>query len=358
VKKKGGASPALRKWISAFAGMTRMHPELFRIPLTALTVKSYGTMLVIGFLAAVYVIRRLSRDITPDPNMITNASLYALVAGVVGARIFYVVHYYERFRGDFAGIFKIWEGGLELLGGVLGAIVVIIFYLRYHKLPARRYLDILAIGLMLALVLGKIGCFLNGCCFGRPSDLPWAVRFPAVTMQNNKLDYSLVFQNQVRPDPKRSRPEAELKLPSNFFESGVLKPYDQLTTVQKQQVTTGPYQCLAVHPTQLYASANAAILTGILYFFWRRSRKADKEGVRKIFTGGGSIFALMFILYGLVRFFEEFLRDDNPFETAWWTIYNGGTISQNLSIYMVIAGIVLMFVFQKMSAGKQISGKS
>ena len=334
---------------SRFRGNDKMHPELFRIPLTELTVKSYGTMLVIGFLAAVYVIRRLSRDITPDPNMITNASLYALVAGVVGARIFYVVHYYGRFRGDFAGIFKIWEGGLELLGGVLGAVVVIILYLRYHKLPIRRYLDILAIGLMLALAFGRIGCFLNGCCYGKPSDLPWAVRFPY---------NSLAYQSQVQPDPKRDRPEPELKLPDDYFESGFLKPYDQLTTEQKQQVTTGPYRCLAVHPTQLYASANAAILTGILFLFWRRSRKADREGVRKILTGAGSTFALMFILYGLVRFFEEFLRDDNPFETAWWTIYKGGTISQNLSIYMVIAGVVLMFVFQKMPSGKQITGKS
>jgi phosphatidylglycerol:prolipoprotein diacylglycerol transferase len=326
-----------------------MHPELFRIPFTELTVKSYGTMLVVGFLSAVYIIRRLSRDITPDPNMITNASLYALVAGVVGARIFYVVHYYGRFRGDFAGIFKIWEGGLELLGGVLGAVLVIILYLRYHKLPARRYLDILAIGLMLALAFGRIGCFLNGCCFGKPCGLPWAVRFPY---------NSLAYQSQVQPDLKRDRPEAELKLPSNFFDSGVLKPYDQLTTEQKEQVTTGPYCCLAVHPTQLYASADAAILAGLLALFWRRSRKAEKSNLMKIFIRPGSTFALMFILYGVVRFFEEFLRDDNPFETAWWAIYKGGTISQNLSIYMVIAGVVLMFIFQKMSAGKQISGKS
>jgi phosphatidylglycerol:prolipoprotein diacylglycerol transferase len=326
-----------------------MHPELFRIPFTELTVKSYGTMLVIGFLAAVYVIRRLSRDITPDPNMITNASLYALVAGVIGARIFYVLHYFDKFRGDFIGIFKIWEGGLELLGGVLGAVAVIILYLRYHKLPARRYLDILAIGLMLALAFGRIGCFLNGCCFGRPSDVPWGVRFP--------YD-SLAYQSQVQPDLKRDRPEPELKLPADYFESGVLKPYDKLTPEQKQQVTTGPYRCLAVHPTELYASADAAIIGGLLYLFWRRSQKADKEGARKIFTRPGSTFALMFVLYGIVRFFEEYLRDDNPFETAWWAIYKGGTISQNLSIYMVAAGIVLMLIFQTITAGKQVSGKS
>ena len=93
-----------------------MYPELFRIPFTQLTVKSYGLMMVIGFLAAVHIIRRLSRNITPNPDMITNASLYSLIAGVVGARLFYILHHLDRFTHDLKGIFAIWDGGLELLG--------------------------------------------------------------------------------------------------------------------------------------------------------------------------------------------------------------------------------------------------
>ena len=85
-----------------------MYPELFELPFTHLTIKSYGLMMVIGFLAAVFVIRYLSRNITPDPALITNAALYTLIAGVVGARLFYVVHYYDSFRGDPALIFAIW----------------------------------------------------------------------------------------------------------------------------------------------------------------------------------------------------------------------------------------------------------
>ncbi len=65
-----------------------MFPELFEIPFTPLTVKSYGLMMVIGFLAAVSLIRHLSRNITPDPQLITNAALYSLIGGVVGARLF------------------------------------------------------------------------------------------------------------------------------------------------------------------------------------------------------------------------------------------------------------------------------
>ena len=83
-----------------------------------MTIKSYGTMMVIGFLVAIYIIRRLSRDITPDPQMITNAALYSLIAGVVGARVFYVIHYYDKFKDRLIDVFAIWQGGLELLGGV------------------------------------------------------------------------------------------------------------------------------------------------------------------------------------------------------------------------------------------------
>jgi phosphatidylglycerol:prolipoprotein diacylglycerol transferase len=321
--------------------------ELFRIPFTSLTVKGYGLMLVIGFLLAVHVIRRLSRNITPDPQMITNVSLYSLVAGVVGARVFYILHHFDNFKYNLVSVFAIWEGGLELLGGVLAAIAVIILYLRYHKLPARQYLDILAIGLMLALCFGRMGCFLNGCCFGKPADVPWAVRFPYG---------SFAYISQAEPNPSRNRPSPQLQLPDDFFNFGILKPYDQLTPQQKELVTTGPYRCLAVHPTELYSSADAAVIAGLLYLFWRRARNAQKtENFLKPLTKPGGTSALMFILYGCARFFEEFLRDDNPLEYGRWIIYKGGTISQNLSIYMVIFGVVMMLIFQKLPADKQSS---
>jgi len=320
-----------------------MHPILFEIPFTHLTVKSYGLMMVIGFLSAVFLIRRLSRNITPDPQMITNAALYSLIAGVVGARLFYVIHYFERFRTDLPSVFAIWEGGLEVLGGVILAIAVIVVYLRYHKLAIRKYLDILAIGLMLALMFGRIGCFLNGCCFGRPTNLLWGVRFPYG---------SYAYRSQVFPNPQRLRAEPQLKLPDEFFlddvkENGLqyqrLKEYEELTDKQKEMVKTGPYRCLPVHPTQLYSSANAALLCLILYLFWRRLQNAIRTGKgEKLFTKPGCTFGLMFVLYGISRFFLEFVRDDNPLG------FDGLTVSQNICVIMIIFGAVLMAVFTKM----------
>lgn len=308
-----------------------MHPELIEIPLIHVTVKSYGLMMVIGFLAAVTVIRLLSRRFTKDPQHITNAALYSLIAGVIGARIFFVVHYFDEFRGDLLGVFAIWRGGLELLGGVLLAIAVILLYIRYHKLPLRHYLDVLAVGLMMALVFGRIGCFLNGCCYGKPTELPWAVRFPYG---------SFAYRSQVQPNPERHRAEPHLHLPEEYFgyfdedqryDPG-LKPKNYLTPKQKEEVTRGEYRCLPVHPTQLYTSAAAALCTLILYGVWRRSQKAGRAGRYPLLAKPGSVFSLMFVLYGVLRFCIELVRDDNPFEIG--TL----TVSQIIGIGLVLLG--------------------
>jgi phosphatidylglycerol---prolipoprotein diacylglyceryl transferase len=314
-----------------------MHPELFQIPFTHLTVKSYGLMMVIGFLTAVYIIRRLSRAMTPDPQLITNAALYSLIAGVVGARLFYVIHYFEKFRGNLLSVFAIWNGGLELLGGVFLAITVIAWYTKYNKLSIRRYLDILAIGLMAALLFGRLGCFMNGCCFGKPTDLPWGVRFPYGSWS---------YQSQVMPNPLRNRPERQIKLPADYFgyvdKNGAfvddLKPYDKLTPQQKSMVDTGPYRPLKIHPTEIYEALNGAIIGVIIYLFWIRSKNAEKSGTKKLFINPGSTFGLMFVFYGISRFLVEFLRDDNPFG------FNGLTISQNIGIGMIILGASVIAV--------------
>lgn len=319
-----------------------MFPELFEIPLIHLTVKSYGLMMVIGFLAAVSLVRRMSLKITPDPQLITNVALYSLMGGVVGARLFFVIHYFDKFAAHPIEVFYIWQGGLELLGGVVLAVAIILFYLMYHKLPVRRYLDILAVGLMLALVFGRLGCFLNGCCYGKPTELPWAVRSPYG---------SFAYLSQTEPDLARNRAEPQLKLPDEYFgyqgQDGQyytgLKPYEALDDEQKAEVMRGAYRCLPTHPTQLYSSAMAAVCFVILYLFWRRVQRAEElGGPRKLFAKRGCVFPLMFILYGISRFSIELLRDDNPFETA------GLTISQLIGLGMIVLGLCLMGLFQSL----------
>ena len=316
-----------------------MHPELFKIPFTELGVKSYGLMMVLGFLAAMFIIRRFSRQMGHNAEHITTAALYSLICGVVGARVFYVVHYWDQFRErGLLDMFAVWKGGLELLGGVVLAILVIAIYLRAKNLPVRRYLDILAMGLMLALAFGRIGCILNGCCFGRPTTCPIGIRFPY---------FSPAYLSQTMPDLARNRAEPYLTLPAEFFIDGYLRSYKDLTDEQKFEVTKGKYRCLPVHPTQLYSSALALLVCLILYLFWRWGRGVEKKGEKTpAIAKSGSTFALMFILYSICRFFLEFVRDDNPFGA------DGLTISQNLSIVMFIFGFVLLAIFAKMKPEK------
>jgi phosphatidylglycerol:prolipoprotein diacylglycerol transferase len=329
-----------------------MHPEFFEIPILHLTIKSYGLMMVVGFLAAVTVIRYLSRPFTRDPQIITNAALYALIAGVVGARVFFVLHYPGHFHHEpWWNVFAIWNGGLELIGGVVAAILVIVFYGRYHKVPIRHYLDVLAIGLTAALLFGRIGCFLNGCCYGRPTELPWGVRFPYG---------SFSYSSQVSPDLNRLRPQPYFTLPPGYFgytnDKGEylsdLKPAKYLTPEQRELVTQGPYLALPVHPTQLYSSAGAGLLGLILYGFWRRAQRREALGRYPLLTKPGSIFSLMFILYGIMRFSIEMIRDDNPFEMA------GLTIAQLLSIALAGAGVLLALYFARSKPEKLPSLKS
>jgi phosphatidylglycerol:prolipoprotein diacylglycerol transferase len=305
-----------------------MHPELFEIPFTHITIKSYGTMMVIGFIAALWVMRRLMKKSHQNPDFITNIAMYALIAGIVGARVFYVIHHHDLFVGRFWEVFAVWRGGLEFLGGFLCAVVFAWLYLWKQKLPKRLYLDILAIGLMVGLGFGRIGCFLNGCCFGKPANVPWAVTFPYG---------SPAFYSQIRPDFARNRGKALLDLPDDYFDAdGFLKPYDDLTLEQQQAVQPGGRYCtLPVHPTQLYSSLNAFILAGILLLVWLKIGR-KKPGV---------VLSLMLILYGATRFYIETLRADNPFEYAWWAVYKGGTVSQNIGIYLIIIGVVLLAIF-------------
>lgn len=329
-----------------------MHPEFFEIPILHLTIKSYGLMMVVGFLAAVTVIRYLSRSFTRDPQLITNAALYALIAGVVGARMFFVIHYPGHFHNEpWWNVFAIWNGGLELIGGVVAAILVIVLYGRHHKVPIRHYMDVLAIGLTAALLFGRIGCFLNGCCYGKPTDLPWGVRFPYG---------SFSYSSQVSPDLNRDRPQPYFTLPPGY--SGYtndrgeyisdLKPAKYLTPEQRELVTQGPYLALPVHPTQLYSSLSACLLGLILYGFWRRAQHAETLGRYPLLTKPGSIFSLMFVLYAIKRFSLEMIRDDNPFEMA------GLTISQLLSLALAIVGILLAVYFAMSKPEKLPSPKS
>ncbi len=125
------------------------------------------------------------------------------------------------------------------------------------------------------------------------------------------------------------------------------KAFEELTDEQQREVTVGQYRCLKVHPTQLYSSTLAILATLFLYLFWRRARNTGFSlGESKLFTKPGSTFGLMLIVYGLMRFPMEYVRDDNPYEMS------GLTVSQLIACGMIAFGACLMILVQVLKAEK------
>jgi len=147
----------------------------------------YGFALVLGFLTGIFWAQRRARRAGENPEAIGQCGLWALVGGVLGARLAYVIQYHEHFVDgsgslDILEVFNIAGGGLIYFGGLAGGTLTVILFLAIKRLPARRFIDILAPSLMLGLAFGRVGCLLNGCCWGGPVEPSfWAsIEFPMV----------------------------------------------------------------------------------------------------------------------------------------------------------------------------------
>lgn len=164
-----------------------MHPILFHIG--PVPVRSYGVFIVLGFLVAVrYLLSQLNKLETEEAargrtritqDHILDMALMGLALGVVGTRVVFVALHWDMFRDNPLDVFKIWSGGLSFIGGPLFGFAYAWWYCRRRGLSFTRVADLAAPGFALAYTFGRIGCFLNGCCYGRPCSCPWAVRFDA-----------------------------------------------------------------------------------------------------------------------------------------------------------------------------------
>jgi phosphatidylglycerol---prolipoprotein diacylglyceryl transferase len=159
-----------------------MRPWLFFIGDTG--IPSYWALLMIGFMAAIYYSWREARRDGIDANAMLDFDLIVLLSGVVGARLMHVLaeedpansgvpilyHYLEHP----IDILKLWNG-LAFFGGLLLALPIGFWFMKKKRLPMGKVADIAGVGIPLGLVFGRLGCFLAGCCHGKPTDLPWGV---------------------------------------------------------------------------------------------------------------------------------------------------------------------------------------
>ena len=153
-----------------------MHPEILRWGVLHIT--SYGLMLAIAFLVGTWLSLREARRRQLNEDAIVTVILVALVAAILGARALYVVEHLRDFRGSTLSVLALWQGGLTLYGGLFAGTAAGLVTGRRLGLPMWTMADALTPALALGTMFGRVGCFLNGCCYGHPTRLPWGVVFP------------------------------------------------------------------------------------------------------------------------------------------------------------------------------------
>ena len=276
-----------------------MHSIAFQIG--RLSIHWYGIFIALGFLAALAVLQYKRKYANMTPDQIFDIGIIAVVGGVIGARIFYVIEFRHQFSGNLLKIFRIDQGGLVFYGGFLLVLVILWLYSRWKKLSIARIFDIYGPAMALGHAFGRIGCFMQGCCFGRPAQ-HGGVAFPAGS-------------------------------------APALKYPDFATTKIAENGQT--FICsLSLHPVQLYESAANLLLCIALLLLFRKVKKV------------GQIAASYFIGYGLIRFSLEFLRGDHTDSIL------GMTPAQFLGIFIMIpCGIFFYLYFGKYGEDAYAAGK-
>lgn len=243
---------------------------------------TYGVMLAFGFLAALFFCRFEARRINAHPNVMSDLLVWAIGGGILGARVLYMAIHPEEFTGILS-FFAIWKGGLVYYGGFIGGCLGAYIFARRNKI---HYLDLCDLGtpaLMLGQGIGRWGCLMAGCCYGREVDaeFPLGIAFPAKT--------------------------------------------DSLIPVELQNIDMDQATHW-LHPSQLYMAFNGLLLWIVLWIFLRRRKH------RGLVTG------LFLILYAASRSIIENFRGDvgervffGPLSTSQW-----------VSVPVLLIGVALL----------------
>lgn len=346
--------------IGVMAAVLLFVPKLFP---EGLPVRGYGVMLVVASLTGLAMSVHRARQRGLDPDVIFSLAFGMFICGILGARLFYVIEYWNDFvaAGGVSGALRkalqFTEGGLVVYGSLIGASAAFVLFVLRRKLPLLAMADLIAPSLVAGLALGRIGCLLNGCCYGGVCELPWAVTFPqespAYSDQaaggemhgfrwevNPATGAATVTRVDAQPAEGKlqvgdvilsvdgERVERAEQLPGLLFDRYFARRGVHLgvgtTSGERRQIRYTAAEVrersLPVHPTQVYSTVNAALLACVLWLFYPLRRR------------DGEVTALMLTLYPIARFLLEIIRtDESP-------IFGTGlSISQNVSLLILVA---------------------
>ena len=337
-----------------------------------LAVRGYGLMLLTAIVAGVGLVMSRCEKIGVTRDQITQLGFWMMLCGIAGARAFFVIQKSDQFFPNgftfeaLAHTVNMTQGGLVVYGSLIGGAFGGLIFLKLNQLPVWRTADLIAPGMVLGLAIGRIGCLMNGCCYGGvcSNEYP-AVTFPAGSppyMRQLETGDLLGISGTLDRDPKTPFPVTVERVSTDSFASqqGIVagdqlrvglhrgdsdllrfakgaigKPnIDQNWPIAVIQTSTGkqitvpvsalPSRSARTHPTQIYSAINALLLCMVLWYFWTLDHR------------DGQVFALMLILYPIGRFLMEIVRQDEAGQFG-----TGLTISQLVSLLMLLAGFAI-----------------
>ncbi len=310
-----------------------------------LPIRGYGSFLLLGTLCGVGLAVLLAREVGISSDFVLSLAFATILTGFVGARLFYVIEYWEDFaaptwRETAVEIIKFTEGGIVVYGAALGGFLAYLFYTRSRGLPLLVVGDVIAPAMIAGLALGRIGCLMNGCCYGGVCSDDWGITFPigsppyvdqladgqllgfALQPIANKNDEWLV--EQVRPGSpaeqqgmqpgqrivgySRARSERLRAFREGRPVEGVQLSMHTADGQQFQwQIEQLPRRSRAVYPTQIYSAVNAALICLFLWSYFPFRRR------------DGEVLAWLLTIYPCTRFTLEIIRVDEPgiWGTSW-----------------------------------------
>ncbi len=271
----------------------------------SLTVRSYGVLIMVGFMIGLWRALNLCKrrmETEPidsarriEPDTIFDIGFFGLMIGLAGAHLTFVALNWGDYASRPLDAFKIWEGGMSLHGGMFFGILYMLWAcLKWKKVSVLGVGDVCAVSWALAYAIGRIGCLLNGCCYGGPCDLPWAVRFPdeqhpgLLTPPSHPIQiyatiFNLFFFVWLVQWEKRSRRDGEL-----FYAYIAMYGFYRYVMEFFRAGVTSTYLIPSLHLTDTHIISVIMMAIGIGAILWlRRHRPPYRDAYLTGATGVG-----------------------------------------------------------------------
>lgn len=267
------------------------------ISIFGFSIAYYGIVIVTGMMIAIWIAQREAKRTGQNPEQYLDLAMIGIAAGILGARIYYVIFAWDYYKDDLLSIFNIRQGGLAIYGGIIGACIAVVIYSRKKKQNFSLLMDTASMSIVFGQIMGRWGNFFNREAFGDYTNNLFAMQLPVSAVRANEITQ---------------------------------KMWDHVVTVNGVEY-------IQVHPTFLYESLwNVGVL---LFLFWFRKRKKFN----------GEVFLMYLIGYGLGRIWIEGLRTDQLLLPV-----VGLPVSQLLSGCLVVGcTILVVWKRKKLSSGRE-----